>query len=178
MSTIKNYLNVAPKLGSKFDQNIFVKNGQFLIKISATKKFGHKFKGTIHVLKSNFSFENYKKNSEFTNPGTKRISGIFFVYEIVWIFWNFFEQTCLCKSSTSEWWISWSSVVCFIPSSITFSNIEICSSSFSRSYSTFSLKKILKFWNSIFWRKIEEISYFREKFKPINKNKLFVFFKP
>ena len=28
LSTIKNYLNVAPKLGSKFDQNIFVKNGQ------------------------------------------------------------------------------------------------------------------------------------------------------
>jgi len=84
-----------------------------------------------------------------------------------WIFWNFlefFEQTCLCKSSTSEWWISWSSVVCFIPSSITFSNIEICSSSFSRSYSTFSLKIFWKFlsifenfWNflnffEIFWK--------------------------
>ena len=28
LSTIKNYLNVAPKLGSKFDQNIFIKIGQ------------------------------------------------------------------------------------------------------------------------------------------------------
>ena len=77
-----------------------------MVKISATKKqfsqkvhviknqtniFGQEFKGPIHVLKSNFSFENYKKNSEFKNPGTKRISGIFFflkLFEFFGIFLN------------------------------------------------------------------------------------------